>query len=55
MIFTIVFGVVVGYYEQGANYFGVIFSITTGVMAGRLLVSRHIWKHVEREMEEIKE
>lgn len=53
IIFIIIRSIVVGYWVHGATYFGVIFSITAGVMIGRLLASRHAMKKIREDLENL--
>lgn len=54
IIFIIGRSVILGYWVHGATYFGVIFSITAGVMIGRIMGTRHTILKIKEDLQNIR-
>ncbi|MCE5213356.1 MAG: hypothetical protein LLF83_01375 [Methanobacterium sp.] len=54
LIFIVGRTLIVGYWVQGTDYFGIIISITAGVMIGRITGTRHSINKIKKDLETLK-
>ncbi len=54
IIFIVGRSIIVGYWVHGTTYFGIVISITAGVMIGRLLGTRHSLIRIKNDLEKIR-